>query len=235
MNTHPSIEKAQAYLNVQLGDSRSSWPRRTEGPFVTISRESGAGGSTLARLLVTRLNHDCPAEKPWTVYAGNLIESMLESNKLDPSLARFLPEDSVSTVNTSVGELVGLHPSLWQLTEKTNELMRALARAGRVILVGRGSNFATAGVPNGVHVRLVAPSRYRARYMADQQEVGETAAVNFNLRQDAARQRYVRATFNEDVTDSTAYDLTLNTGRMSLEHACELVGATVHTRTPAVA
>ena len=42
-------------------------------------------------------------------------------------------------------------------------------------------------------------------------------------------------TFDADVADATAYDLTINLGRMTMEEAAALVGARVQARIPAAA
>lgn len=231
MNTHPGLETAGAYLNVQMGHTGSPWANKPEGPFITISRESGAGGSSFARALAQRLNADAPEAERWTVFTGNLIDEMLQANHLSPRLARFLPEDRVSEIAASVGELVGLHPNLWELVEKTNELMRRLARSGRVILVGRGANFATASVQRGMHVRLVAPAQHRARHIAQLRELPEAVAREYNTKRDSARDRYVRTHFNASVSDPVGYNLVLNTAQVRLSEGADLVAHSVRTRT----
>ena len=235
MNTHPGLETAGAYLHVQMGSTGTPWAEKPEGPFITISRESGAGGSSLARALALLLNAHAPTTQVWTVYTGNLIEKMLQNHHLSPHLARFLPEDKISEIASSVGELVGLHPNLWELVQKTNELIRRLARNGHAILVGRGANFVTATLGHGVHVRLVGPAEHRASHMSHLQQLDVAAARAFNVKRDLARERYVRTNFNAAINDPTSYDLVINTGRVHLTEAVELVAALVNARTPAAA
>lgn len=233
MNTHPGLETAGAFVHAHAGSTSTPWVAKTEGPFITLSRESGAGGSSLARAVALRLNQTAPESQQWTVYTGNLIEEMLQSNRLSPHLARFLPEDKVSEIAASVGELVGLHPNLWELVQKTNDLIRHLARGGHAIVVGRGANFATAGIANGVHVRLVASPDVRARHMAQLKQMDEADACAFNAKRDQARERYVRTHFNANIHDPTAYDLVIDSGRVRLEEASELLANLVAARTPA--
>lgn len=231
MNAPVFIERTDAYLNSQWRESRTPWGRpRSPEPFVTISREAGSGGASLAGILSRKLNTEISGETLWRVYEGNVTARMLEANHLPVRFARFLPEDGIPEPNASIGEFVGLHPNLWELVQKTNETIRQLATAGHVILVGRGANFATAGLEGGIHVRLVASVEHRARYLARFYGISETEARAHNARCDAARRRYVRKTFNADVTDPTAYDLTINTGQMSLVEAAKLIGAQVRAR-----
>lgn len=214
MNDLYTVQKAEAYLNVHLTRTGPGGTRTQTGPFVTISREAGTTGSALAETLRQRLSSE-DAEHPWTVYSRNLIDDMLRSNELPGNLARFLPEDHVSEVDASIGELVGLHPNLWTLVEKTKELMQQVARAGHVVLLGRGASFVTRMIAGGIHVRLVASPEYRAKVTADRFSLEASAARARNNAVDAARRRYVKWTFNADISDPTAYDLVLNVERLS--------------------
>lgn len=222
MHALPIFEKAEAYLNVHLTRSGPGGAASPVGPFVTISRESGAGGTSLARSLAERLPREEDSH-PWAVYSANLIEEMLRTNELPAHLARYLPEDRVSEIDAAVGELVGLHPSLWVLVQKTNELIRRLSRAGHAIILGRGGAFATEGIPHGVHVRLVAPVKWRAQRTARWLGMTQDGAATHNARRDAARQRYVRSTFDRDISDPTAYDLVINTAQVPVDTAVDII------------
>lgn len=223
MNTTLFSLKTDTYLSAEWSGSRSPWgPRRTE-PFITISREAGSGGSSLARLLARKLNGGFRPDADWSVYETNLAPKMLRAHRLPVHLARFLPEDRIPEFTACIGEMIGRHPSLWDLVQKTNETIRRLAAGGQVILVGRGANFATRGMAGGIHLRLVAPVEYRARYLADLHNLSEGEARTLNAKCDAARRCYVRANFNEDVADPTAYDLVINTAQMPLPDIAALM------------
>ena len=226
MNTYLNLERTEGYFSAAWHDSRSPWAKPAT-PFITISRESCSGGSRLAELLAEKFNADRAGSPSWSLFGGNIINQMLQSNHLPGELARFLPEDRVPEVNATIGEIVGLHPSLWGLVQKANETMRRLASAGHVILVGRGANFATVGLAGGIHVRLVAPPAYRARYYAQRFGVSEEVALVHNARCDAARRRYVSAHFSSAIDNPSDYDLVINTAQVPLIEAVELVSAHV--------
>lgn len=233
MNALPIFQKTESYLHIHLTHAGPGGIPHACGPFITISRESGTGGSALAQALVQRL----PAEEGcrWELHSGNLIAEMLTSNNLPPNLARYLPEDRVSELNASVGEMVGLHPNLWTLVAKTNELIRHLARTGHAILLGRGANFATLDLPNGIHLRLVAPPAYRDARLARVLSIDSAEATVRNAEREAARQRYVRATFNSNIADATAYDLVINVAQVPFDAMVDLILRyfAVHRRTHA--
>ena len=71
--------------------------------------------------------------------------------------------------------------------------------------------------------------------MSHLQQLDVAAARAFNVKRDLARERYVRTNFNAAINDPTSYDLVINTGRVHLTEAVELVAALVNARTPAAA
>jgi cytidylate kinase len=228
MTIPPFLDKADGYINAESRASRTPWINRIPHPFITISRECCSGGSNLAMLLAKKLGVEGP--NSWRIFGGNVINQMLQAHHLPEQLARYLPEDTIPEVNATIGEIVGLHPSLWELVQKAKATMQQLASRGNVILVGRGANFATTGIGDGIHVRLVAPVHYRAKYYANRFGIPENEAMTHNAKCDAARRRYVRAHFSADIADPAAYDLVINTAHVSLAEAAELVAAHVHAR-----
>src|SRR5258707_493321 len=70
MNT--PLERTGGYFSAELRDSRAPWIK-PPSPFITLSRESCAGGSGLAQLLVRRLNGAGASAAGWTIFGGNVI------------------------------------------------------------------------------------------------------------------------------------------------------------------
>ncbi|MGH8020666.1 MAG: AAA family ATPase [Opitutaceae bacterium] len=218
-----AVERAKSYLNVHIGRPdavAAGIHTRAHEPFITISRECGTGGTAFAQHLADRLNLDRRDEEPaWTVFDQHIVEHVLRDAQLSPRLARFLPEDRIPEITGAVGEIVGLHPNLWELVQKTNKFVRALAGGGHVILVGRGANFATAGLGGGLHIRLVAPEDERVRRMAQRESIDMTTARALVRKTASARAHYVRSVFERNIGESAAYDLILNVARLP-EAAC---------------
>jgi cytidylate kinase len=199
--------------------------RESQPLSITISREVGAGGRTIAELLGQRLTaaEKTPATSPWVVFDANLAKQVLEDHKLPPNLERFMAEDARLPVEAIVEEVLGLHPSGWTLVQHTTQTILRLAGLGHTILVGRGANIITARLPNVMHVRLVAPLASRIRHSAEYYHLSEAEAARFVREQDQARRRYVRRYFNAEIDDPTLYDVTLNTGRLGFARAAEVI------------
>lgn len=225
------IERAHSYLDAQINHSGGPRSGRAALPFITISREAGSGGSQLAAMLRDRLNANRePDSAEWTVFDRNIVDTLLADKHLSPRLARFLPEDRISEISAAVGEIVGLHPSLWTLLTETNAMLRRFALMGHVILVGRGSTFATAGLTQGVHLRTIGSHLGRAERAARDRGLTVPVALAQNRKADAAAQKYVRSLFDADIADPHAYDLIVNTDRFSAGEAADHVMAIVQAR-----
>ena len=198
-------------------------------PVITISREAGAGGVTIGELTAQLLNQDrreptCP---PWTVFDKNLVEKVIEDHRFPDNLKRFLPEDVLPGVTSSVEEILGLHPSAWTLAEHTTETILRLANLGNVILVGRGSNLIAAKIKPAVHIRLVAPFEERVKHIAEFYHLTPSEADTFTKKADQGRRRYVKRYFRTAIEDPLHYTLVINTGKMDYQAAAHVIAEAV--------
>ena len=198
---------------------------RPKLPAITISREAGAGAITIGHLVAEILDQRCPGDPPcpWAVFERNLVEKMLQDQKLPAALERFIPEDAAFPLNDAVETLLGLHPSSWTLVEHTTHTIRRLAIMGNVILIGRGSNIISAHLPHVFNVRLVAPLRERVRQVEDYYKVKSVVAAQMVQDLDEARRRYVRQYFRADIDDPLHYHLTINTAHTDFEKAARVI------------
>jgi len=223
-----SIDTWRGYLEAQTG--RAARQTRRELPVVTISRETGAGGSTVAQLVAERLNQQMPAKDscPWTVFDRNLVEQVLQEHELPNTIKQFMAEDAaVFSPGKLIEELLGLHPSAWTLAHHTTDTILRLARMGNVVLVGRGSNVITSSCKKAFHVRLVAPREARIKRAAELFQLTEREAAVFVREKDRARRRYVKLHFKVAIDNPLQYHAVFNTGCMSFEAAARLIADAV--------
>ena len=197
-------------------------------PFITLSRQAGAGAETVAHLLANRLNAKLSADdQPWTVFDKNLISKVLEDADLPQEIAKHIREDKDTTVQALVGELLGLHPSMWTIFHHTSDTILKLARLGRCIIVGRGAEIITAKLKGGVHARLVAPESVRLAHLKKHFGLEEKAAAKYLHEHDEGRRRYVKTNFEKDIDDPLLYHAVLNTGLLGFEKTADLLDAMV--------
>jgi cytidylate kinase len=196
---------------------------------VTISRETGAGAITVGRLLMEYLESKQGGDEryPWAVFDRDLVKRVLKDHRLPGALENSMPEDSKRRADEIVEELLGLRPSTWALVQHTNHTILRLARAGNVILVGRGAHLVTSELKHVIHVRLVAPFRFRVEHVKRYYHMWPEEAAEFVRKEDRARNRYVRRHFKSDARDPHHYHLTINTGLVGFPAAARLIGDTV--------
>jgi cytidylate kinase len=221
MSESVSFEKYRAYLVSQKDRPSGDRPHM---PFVTISRQAGAGAETVGRLLADKLNAKSGKdEQPWTVFDKNLISKVLEDQNMPQEIAKHVREDKDTTLQSLVGELLGMHPSMWTIFHHTSDTILKLARIGRCIIVGRGGNIITAKLKGGLHVRLVAPQSVRLAHLKSCFKLDDKAAEKHLHDEDAGRRRYVKTNFDGDIDDPLLYDAVLNTATLGFERTADIL------------
>ena len=98
-----------------------------------------------------------------------------------------------------------------------------LARLGCVIFAGRAAHLVTRDLPDGFHLRLIAPLEVRIARLQAMQGCDRAAAKKFLEETDRARKRYVLSNFGQDINDPHTYDLVINTEHIPPETAAQLV------------
>jgi len=234
MISHAYLEHSLSVLRTRLTNPRRSDLRghRTEpNPFITISRETGAGATSLGQQLVPLLNQELDVDSSgWVFLDRDLLTQALLHHQLPAQLAEYLPEDRISETKAVIGELLGLHPSLWQLEQKIAEAILQLAHVGHVVFAGRAAHLITRALPAGLHLRLVASLPARVDRIATELKCSREQAFAHIEKNDIARQRYVRAHFDQNLEDPHQYDLVINTDHLSPDAAARIVVSALHER-----
>jgi len=228
MKPNAEFEHCLSFINCTIKPApelshvtRTDVPRRA----VTISRQSGSGGSAIAKALASYLDVRVPKEGcPWTVFDRNLVERVLQDHHLPQRLARFMAEDRISEISDIMDELFGLHPSSWVLVRQTSETVLRLAELGNVILLGRGASVITAKLNNVFHVRLIGSLEARTKRLMQAQSLKQDAALEFIKKEDRGRARYLKKYFDKNIDDPSLYDLVINTDRLPLDSVAALIG-----------
>lgn len=227
MTANISFDKCLTFINTQIQPSaaHTALPDQTV-PWraVTISRQTGSGGHSVAEQLARLLQERSPGNgRAWTIFDRNLVEKVLEDHHLPKRLAQFMPEDRVSEMRDTIDELFGLHPASWTLVRQTSETILRLADLGNVILIGRGASVITSKLSYVFHVRLVGALERRVENVMEASKLTRKAALELISQEDRGRERYVRKHFEADISNALLYDVVINTDRIPLERAAHLI------------
>jgi cytidylate kinase len=207
--------------------TREKEPEKTPvEPFVTISREAGAGGHTIGQRLAEILNEQ-PTSMPWTVFDKQLVNIVIKEHNLPKEVSKYMTEAGVNAFADFVADLVGLHPASDVFIRKTNETILAIASMGNAVIIGRGANYVTRNVPGGVHVRLVASKVTRLRRLREYYELSQKQAAEKLKQIDEDRAEYVRDAMGKDVANVLGYDVVINTTHIGYDAAARLIAAQI--------
>lgn len=207
-------------------------------PFVTISREAGAGGTEMGVMLAERLTR-MEAAKVGPDGFGELSGSDVRKWKsLDREAISAIAADDHLSKELIASLEVGGHSWIEQFfegmghTDRLSELaafkravsaIRALGQNGRVILIGFGGVFVTSDMPGGVHVRLVAPVEFRIRNYAAVNGVSEKEARERVGVLDANRDAFIQTYWPKQRLVPERFHLTLNTGLLTDEQMVDCI------------
>jgi cytidylate kinase len=184
-------------------------------PVITISKEPGAGGNILAEKIAERLDLD--------IFNRDIIKGIAESAKISASVIETLEKKRLSGVEDFISSLVNKHylyPGLY--LEHLMKVVCTIAEHGRAVIVGRGANFILPPEKR-FSVRVVAPLDVRIQNIARRFGVSAEEAKRRVIRRESRRSAFIRQSFNADISDPIHYDLTITTGKLSIESAVEAV------------
>ena len=185
------------------------------GPFLTVSREKGAGGGTIAELVGNRLG--------WDVLGRSLLDRIADRYKLSRPMLEAVDETKTNWAYDVLGTWIDPRTiSHEKYITHLKHVVLAAAQCGRVVFVGRGAQFFLPPKA-GLAVRIVAPESYRAAQLAQQQGIDKKEARRLIKQADEGRRDFVARYFRRDIDDSHLYDLVINVANRGPTTAAEVI------------
>lgn len=194
---------------------------------ITISREYGSGGTSLARRIAERLG--------WQVIDDPLVDEIARRANVRSDVAHRYDE----CVNPWFQRLI---QSLWrggfegsasrvenvafdadEMARLWIQLIRETAEVGKAVIVGRGGQCVLRDRADAFHVSLHAPLEWRIenlRRMLNREEGLSELAEEIDRR----RAAYIRRYFGDNWQDSRLYHLVINTS-IGIDRSAEAVVA----------
>ena len=200
-------------------------PKKGCFPFVTISREAGAGGNALAAALEEKIRslHDEPLFRGWQVCSQELCQMIGQDPALKSLVESLKRTEYHSHAEDMLSQLIHGGASQDLVVKKMFHLIRTFALHGKVIFVGRGSSFLTHDLPLGIHVRLVASMASRVKRMMPEFGPDEKNVRRVIEEKDKAKAELVKTFFHKDIHDPLLYDVHWNTDRVPIDEIAELL------------
>jgi len=205
-------------------------------PVITITRQYGSGGSAVAKRAAESLG--------WTLIDNEFVEEVARRAGLPAEevaqreerapgllerLARTLAVSSPELFITaaSVPQVEADEETIAKISER---VIREAAAHGRAVLVGRGAQALLAQRPDALHVYVIAPRDFRIKLAIERLGVDPAKAEKVLDETDRQRDQYVKVNYGRHRQDPLNYDMVLNTGRLGLEGAADLIVVEVRRR-----
>jgi cytidylate kinase len=206
-----TLARAQRHWQEQVHTARRAKPTYS----VTISREAGADGATIAAEVANRLG--------WPVYDRELIERIAREMGLRTNLVQAVDEHRKSWLL----ECVEAFTSAVTLSESKFvrylvETLLSLSTLGHCVIVGRGASQVLPAAST-LRVRLVGAKEDRIGTIQRRMHLLPDQAAKWVDDTDRERAAFVKDHFFKDPADSSLYDLVLNTSRWTAGDCADLI------------
>ncbi len=191
-----------------------------EGPFITVSRQYGSGGTALA----TRLS----VELGWQLFNREILQAIAANAHTRMRVLDGMDEHVLGRLEEFVNHLI-VPESINQVAfiKEMSQVIMTLGRRGNAVLLGRGANWLLADNA-GVRLRTVAPLDHRIEAVARRTGCGRKEAEREVLESDRSTAEFIHKIFDRDVDDPLGYDLVLNLARMSEDASVSAVHSILH-------
>ena len=226
MEYNKLVDLSKSYLFCQLKRNRENGVDGLNSrllPFITISREAGAGETDITIALLDELNSkQAEGDCPWTLYDKDLVKRVVDDYNLS-GIGGLLPEKKFSDIQTMFEELFGLHPTKRELVYNFSKSILKLAELGNAIIVGRGAFYITRHFTSGLHIRFVGSLQKRTKHLVEEYSFTLKQADEYIRKEDQQRHDYVKKLFGVDLNDPHHYDLVINTDRLTQQEIVAII------------
>jgi cytidylate kinase len=191
-------------------------------PTICISREYGARGAAMGRLVAERLG--------FRYYAQELIHDIAEAAHVRKQVVESLDERVQDGISEWVAGLIKrgvFAPS--DYLRNLSKVVLTLANHGKGVIIGRGAHFIL-DRQTTLRVRVIAPLETRIARIAERDGLSDDKAKATILRIDAERVAFNKQHYGADLTDPENYDLVVNAGTLGLAGAADVTVAAFRSR-----
>jgi cytidylate kinase len=181
--------------------------------IITISRQMGSGSIPIAHELAEKLGY--------TLVDGEAIMQVAESYGLSAESIEQADEKPPHFVEKmDFQQVIDLH--LIEL------IVLEYALKGNVIIYGRGGQDLLKDIRSVLRVRIIAPFEDRVEHWAEREWIDPDQARVMIRKSDQQRAGFIKYYFDRDWDDPLAYDLTINTQRLSLDMVGKVISDSIN-------
>jgi len=205
----------------RLERARANRPDARPAPVVVVSRQYGAQGAAVARVVADRLG--------FSYWNRELVDEVARSAHTSGAMVGVVDEHHHDAILATVRDLTARTLGQSEYFRELVGVVRSITAHGSAVLVGRGIGFMLQPT-SMLSVRVVCPLADRVAGLVERRQLDEAAARAEITAADAERHAFVRDHLFRDVEDPAAYHLHVNTGVMTIEQAADVIVAAYRIR-----
>jgi len=199
---------------------------------ITISRQFGAGGRTLGRMIAKSLGY--------RLLDDHIIQVIAKEAKVSKNMVISMERTAGSMLSKMISGLLSRNYMDRMMGEGRGymneevyvevlyEVMMKLASEDNVVLIGRGGQYILEDLENSYHLLLVASKEDRIKFMQRHYDLSDKKAEVAVLDGEKRRSNLYRKFGKKDYNDAIHYHLVMNTSKISLEEGVALVNGMVN-------
>ena len=200
---------------------------------VTISRQFGAGGITLAEIVAERMGY--------RFYDHQIIQMVAQKAKVSTRWVESMEKEAGGLMERLIAGLVSrnfmerlLDEHRGYIDEEVyvdllHSIIRKIADEGNAVILGRGAQYVLKDQEGVFHTLLVAEKNYRVLFIEEKYELFTKHAQQTVNNEDKRRTNLYRKFGHEDYDHWAHYHMVLNVGRVGIDKAADLICRLVQT------
>ena len=199
---------------------------------ITISRQFGAGGKTLGKMIADQLDYGFADSEIVAKVAemANVSTHWVETveNEAGGKLSRFITRMVSKPLVDRIlkGERGYIDEEIY--LDYLVLIIAQIADEGDVVVLGRGSQYILNDHPDAFHILMLDEFDNRVRFMRENYELSDREAAKVIRSEDKRRKALYQKLGKTDYDDPSLYHLVLNMGRVSLDEAARMVCSRVN-------
>jgi len=199
---------------------------------LTISRQFGAGGITLGKMIADRLGY--------TFADTEIIQEIAKEANVSPQWVESFEKEAGSKLSRVISSMVSqkwidrvLKDERGYLDEQIYLdylvlIIAKMADEDDVVIIGRGSQYILNDHPDAFHILLVNEFENRVQFLVDRFNFSKKKATQVIINEDKRRLNLYSKIHKKDYDNPGLYHLVLNMNRLDLNMAenlvCQMMG-----------
>jgi cytidylate kinase len=194
---------------------------------ITISRQFGAGGITLGKMVAEKFGY--------TFADTDIIKMVAEMANVSTHFVETVEKEAGGKFSKFISKTVS-KPLVGRILKDEHGyideeiyldylvlIIAQMADDGDVVILGRGSQYILNDHPDAYHILLIDTFENRVKFMQDNYDLSHNRAVHVVKNEDKRRLNLYKKLGKSDYDNPDLYHLVLNRGRVSLDKASELI------------